>query len=271
MDKRRFLRYTLQHKHHTFFKAIMRPQELQRIGLSEKEAAVYLALLELGSDTVQNIAKKSSVNRATTYVILDSLRKKGVVSTVDKGKKTYFTAESPEELVRVLHLKEAEIKERERELHTLLPQLKAIYNRAENKPVVRFYEGKEAIKAMHNEFLRSPEEDMDLIYSRDHIEKAFSENERKYFGDQRRESNKKIRTLYTYNRGDLPQVAGALRRKIPTDLFPISCDIAIIGNKVRVVSLGEVPSGIIVEDKETAKTLHSIFNLAWEAAEKYQK
>ena len=89
----------------------MRTNDLMDIGLSEKEAAVYLALLELGSDTVQHIAKKSAVNRATTYVILDSLKKKGVVSTVEKGTKTHFQAESPESLRKLIRLQEAEIKE----------------------------------------------------------------------------------------------------------------------------------------------------------------
>lgn len=39
--------------------------KLKELGLADKEARVYLASLELGSDTVQNIAKKSGVNRAT--------------------------------------------------------------------------------------------------------------------------------------------------------------------------------------------------------------
>ena len=41
-------------------------KELQKIGLSEKEAKVYLAALELGQASVQNIARKAEVNRATT-------------------------------------------------------------------------------------------------------------------------------------------------------------------------------------------------------------
>lgn len=250
----------------------MRPQELTKIGLSEKEAAVYLALLELGSDTVQNIGKKANVNRATTYVILDSLAKKGVVSTVEKGKKTYFAAESPETLVRLLHLRDAEMKEQDRQLRELLPQLKGIYNLAENKPVVRFYEGKDGLRVMHDEFLRSSDREIDMIYSRDHVERVFTDEERKDIGRERKEKGKKIRTLYTYTGSPLSEIVGeTTRRQLPSDQFMISCDVAISGNRVRIASLGKALSGVVIEDIDIANTLRSIFNLAWEAAEKYQK
>ena len=65
----------------------MYEKELQDLGLSEKEAKVYLTALEMGAETAQNIAKKANVNRATTYVQIDSLKAKGfdLVITVDCG------------------------------------------------------------------------------------------------------------------------------------------------------------------------------------------
>ena len=62
-----------------------------------------------------------------------------------------------------------------------------------------------------------------------------------------------------------------VRRKIPADKFPISCDIAVYDDKVRIVALGGRLIGIIIEDKEIAKTMKSVLNLAWESAEKYDK
>jgi len=52
-------------------------QELQKLGLSDKESKVYLASLELGPAPIAAIAKQASVNRPTTYVIIESLIKKG--------------------------------------------------------------------------------------------------------------------------------------------------------------------------------------------------
>lgn len=40
----------------------MYEKELISFGLSEKEAKVYLAALELGAETAQNLSKKAGIN-----------------------------------------------------------------------------------------------------------------------------------------------------------------------------------------------------------------
>ncbi|MDZ4385041.1 MAG: helix-turn-helix domain-containing protein, partial [Candidatus Moranbacteria bacterium] len=76
----------------------MLEKDLQEIGLNEKEARVYLSALELGQSTVQDIAKKALVNRATTYFVIESLMKSGLMSSFQKGKKQYFVAADPDRL-----------------------------------------------------------------------------------------------------------------------------------------------------------------------------
>jgi len=49
---------------------------LRNLGLNEKEAKIYLACLELGSATVQEVAQKSSIKRTNIYNLLGSLKKK---------------------------------------------------------------------------------------------------------------------------------------------------------------------------------------------------
>jgi sugar-specific transcriptional regulator TrmB len=45
---------------------------LTQLGLSDKESALYLALLELGQADVADTAKKAGVKRSTAYVLLES-------------------------------------------------------------------------------------------------------------------------------------------------------------------------------------------------------
>ena len=78
---------------------------LKKIGLSENEAKVYLATLELGSSTAQQIAQKAELKRPTTYVQLETLMKRGLVTSFEKGPstspgqgKTMLRAEDPEHL-----------------------------------------------------------------------------------------------------------------------------------------------------------------------------
>lgn len=67
----------------------MPEQQLKQLGFSDKEAKVYMASLELGPDTAQEIAKKAGVNRTTTYVIIEKLIKKGKKRSFRSGWREY--------------------------------------------------------------------------------------------------------------------------------------------------------------------------------------
>jgi sugar-specific transcriptional regulator TrmB len=73
---------------------------LNNIGLNEKEAQIYLAALELGESSIQDLAKKSDLKRTTLYYIIDELVKKGVIMVSKTGKKQYYIAEQPSNLLR---------------------------------------------------------------------------------------------------------------------------------------------------------------------------
>ena len=106
----------------------MLKEQLEKIGLAEKEAKVFLASLELGSSAAQGIAKKAGINRATTYVIIEKLMKKGLMSSVEKGKKTYFQTEDPKRLLKLLEEQEEGLKRKEEEFKKYLPELETLFN-----------------------------------------------------------------------------------------------------------------------------------------------
>ena len=81
----------------------------------------------------------------------------------------------------------------------------------------------------------------------------------------------KTKSIYTYKIGVRKSTSNSQRRKVPSGKFPISCDIAVYNDKVRIASLGGRSVGVIIEDKEIAKSLKAILDLAWEGASKYQK
>jgi len=242
-------------------------QELINLGLSDKEAKTYLATLELGYDTVQNIAKKANINRPTAYVVLDSLRKKGIVTTFEKDKKTYYSAESPDRLVSLLQKQREEIKIKEKEFSKLLPEFKAIFNLSKEKPTVRFFEGKPGLMAMREDFLKTTDKKIEAFYNIDDLNKVFTEEENQEFTVKRSKKNIKTFTIYTSIKGPLkrPQAPGQ-RKFIPFDKYPVSSDITIYNNKVAIASLKGKLSGVIIESKEIANTLRSLFYLAFESA-----
>ena len=68
---------------------------LQDIGLNEKESKVYLALLAVDNSSVLDLSKKTELNRSTTYVVLETLAKKGLVSETTVGKKLTIKQNRP--------------------------------------------------------------------------------------------------------------------------------------------------------------------------------
>ena len=122
---------------------------LNKTGLHEKEAKVYLALLELGTADVSDIAAKAGVKRPTSYLVLDELKKKGLVSQVP-AKVNLFTAESPEKL-------QAEMYKKQELYKRFLPNMLALYNLRKEKPQVQLFEGIEGVKQVYEKIYSSPE------------------------------------------------------------------------------------------------------------------
>src|SRR3989344_8990784 len=114
--------------------------EIQRLlelyGLNDKEVKVYVACLQLGQDSAYNIAEKSGVKRATTYLILRSLVKKSLVTTHITSKSFLYSAASPQNLV-------SQLEHRKKEIEQSLPSLMALYNSQPEKPTIEIFEGLE--------------------------------------------------------------------------------------------------------------------------------
>lgn len=248
----------------------MLEKELQDIGLNEKEARVYLAAMELGQSVVQDIAKKADVNRATTYFIIEELMKKGLMSSFYQGKKQHFMAEDPEKLKLFLKQQENTLKERQVLLEKALPQLKSVNIKGKDVPVVRYYEGVKGLRIMMDDLMTGGDDTFDVIYSHDLLGKILSSEENSEATDKRVHRGIKSRAIYTYSKGRI-ETANSERIKLPTDKFPITCDIAIFDNKVRIASLNKKISGIMIEDEDIYKTMKTIFELAWEAAKNHQE
>lgn len=250
-------------------------KELQNIGLTDKEAKVYLAALELGQDSVQNIAKKSGVNRATTYVILNSLIQKGLCSTYEQDKKTHYIASDPGQLEGIFEIQKKELEEKQKYLKNIVSQLQLINNKQTNKPVVKFYEGKQGLINCFMEFTASsndPKADkFRLVFSKDKLDQLFTEEERKKFVNVRLTKQAKSKALYNSKNVTMADTAESSRIKVSESESPFPCDIGVFGDNVRILSEGKKLSGILITDKDVATTMRSLFDLAWEAAEARKK
>ena len=72
---------------------------LERLGLEEKEAKIYLALLKLGKANVAKISKEAQIERTLCYSIIQKLIEKGLLSYALEGNIKYFSASNHEKLL----------------------------------------------------------------------------------------------------------------------------------------------------------------------------
>ncbi len=245
-------------------------KQLQHLGLSDKEASVYIASLELGSDTVQEIAKRAEVKRANTYVIIEKLMSKGLMSSVEKGKKTLYQVEDPKQLLRLLQEQEEDIKKKEQEFKKHLPELETLFDIAEEKPKVRYFEGKDGLISVREDYFKTKNKDVLGFSAKDAEQEVFSEEEQKNALNQRTKKGIRVKLIYTSKEKIKNEPLLTTRRFIPKDKFPFSSSFLIYDNKVSIVSFEGKLIGVIIENKEISNTLRSIFNIAWDGAEKYQ-
>jgi len=239
--------------------------KVQALGLSDKEAKVYVASLFLGPAPVQKIAEQAEVNRATAYVILDQLADLGLVSQSTEGKKTVFVAEGPEALGNIFDREIERVNERRRDLDSLLPELQQNQRtEAGAAPVVRFYKGREGVDSMISELQRKapPGSQAYGLANYDEIEKIvpdiFKSSPR---GRVRKKISSKI--IYSY-RKPVPSGPNLLREMKRVDV-PIQADIALWENAVSMCTYaGKNSIGIIIESKDIVGALRQLFEIAWD-------
>ncbi len=247
-------------------------RELQDLGLGEKEAKVYLAALEIGRATADQLAKQAKVLRPTTYVQLENLMKMGLMSTYEEGKKTYFAPESPEALRRVVDGQKERLRTQEGELARLLPDLTRLFESAGERPVVRFFAGKEGIIAMREESLRDLKKGQTLyvMYAYESLFDHYSKEQIIDFSDRRAEKGIHLKIIYSRKEGKLSKDnrgPNTDRGYLPSESFSLGTDIFIFGDKVAIMALKGHIFGIILESSAIADSMTRIFNLLWGIAD----
>ena len=133
---------------------------LEQMGLEKREAQTYVALVGLGSSLASTIARKTKINRSLTYEILEELIRKGFVSYVIRENRKYFSATKPTKLMDLL-------KERERRLREVIPQLVALQGIAlrPGEERVEIYKGKEGLKTILEDILKAKQDFLNLGYT----------------------------------------------------------------------------------------------------------
>ena len=233
--------------------------QLERLGFSSGEARVYLAALELGETSVARIAKRARVERTTTYLFLESLKKRGLITLSKAGKKTIYAAESPKRL-------KGELEERGKFVDTLLPELLSITNAIDKKPKVRFFESREEIYDIYRETLEYPDRTIRMWMSDPWFDDASFWTD--FYLPQRFEKKILMQAIVPRNEQTTEFVkedSKQLRQTRMTADDDFSADIMLYGSRyIALLSFKEM-SALVLESKQLYDTFLYIFMTHWKS------
>jgi HTH-type transcriptional regulator, sugar sensing transcriptional regulator len=247
--------------------------ELKNLGLTDKETSVYLSSLELGPASVQDISHKSKVNRATTYVMIESLSARGLMSTFTKGKKKFYSPESPERLLSIIENKQRELKNKQGELEKVLPMLVGMFNAEGVKPQVRYLEGMEGVETVRQIFERLggdyvqifPLLDAEIAEEYVHGKEVHRKQLRHHHVSEGTDVRKLI-VMDEINEEKLPDITDGEARFLSSSDFPIHAEITVRGGHVFLVSYKSSVMAAVIISQEIADAVRALFELAWKGA-----
>ena len=245
----------------------------EKLGFTNNEALVYLALAQLGKSTASIISKRNSIPRTTAYSVLDSLAKKGLVSVEHKKGSTFYTVNRASALLRSVEKEKQEVAEREL-VATELVKLVEPYFKGTNFsiPKLQFYEGRNSVEA--------------LLYDRS---VDFRESARKYdfswwgYQDHTFVEHYLEWLQYYWREVKVPEeevkllsnevvIEKGLRGKVPgreirsiSSAYNFSSTIWIVGDFIVLVMTQQEPHyAFIMNDAVFSANLRLVFRLLWD-------
>lgn len=233
---------------------------LTEFGLTQHEAAAYVALLEMGKGSADSVASRADIKRSTAYLALESLLRQGFIGKVPRARKMLFLAKDPSEL------REREAA-RMKEVDRLVPLLRSMAAEA-NHFGTRLYEGTDGIKSAYN-FRHEELHDTEYVGFFGFVPQLESElyefimdwnemNAKRNVTSRaivpEHPSLKEFRALDTMHAREV--------KVIKKDSHPSNISIEVYADFVRIVLFRE-KAALIIESKSLALALRSVFEMVW--------
>lgn len=247
---------------------------LKKFDCTDREVEIYLKCLQLGSSTVQEIARNLNMNRVTVHSATQQLIDKGLLTETRKGKRRLILAEHPKALKQIVQKKMNELKQMDLNLDFLVDMLSKIQTEDSARPTVKFYEGVTGLKKMLEETLESKGE----VFLFSFVQLLADAVGPDYLEDYvRRRAEKGIYTRLIFPKcsyGDRlmkKTTEYKITIKVLPDKFKWSAGFFSWNNKVAFLSYTEGKRTVtIIENKDISTFIRDVvFEIAWESASAY--
>ncbi len=238
----------------------MLQEKLCQIGLTVNEAKVYLEMLRIGPQGASVIAKRSAINRTTTYSVLNELEKKGVVGVVVEGRCRLFQANDPNSLVAYLDRQSKTFDYLKEEILTVIHQIRETTGRYKFKgPVAKYYDGIAGVKYALQDVLTAKSEVLAFVPSCGCFHGDLRVPFRAIVADI-----PDLRSFFDDNYYDCELINKILYVRLEKGLGYFKNGMIIFDDKVVIVYPEKgAEYALVIESHEMAVTQRTVFEMAW--------
>ncbi|HEY4518609.1 MAG TPA: helix-turn-helix domain-containing protein [Candidatus Paceibacterota bacterium] len=241
---------------------------LTNLGLSELEAKIYLSGVGASSVLASQLAKMAEVSRPSAYLALDSLIKRGLVSSSGHKHGQKYTFEPAHKLKHLIADQEKKVKQMSKDFDRLSVELESQSVYKSRPATIRLYDGKEGIKSVaHDVLATAPGSTILAIVPIESVFKMFSREFLNAWNKEGARLQIKSKTIWSAAQ-DVPFVSNSYVREMRTmpKGFAIPNTIVMYGEKVAVFSHFDEHHlfAFVIESKEYRASTEALFELLWQ-------
>ncbi len=254
---------------------------LQSLGLTDTETRVYLYLLTHGESIASIVAKRLGLKRASVYQILETLEAKQIIVQFNKNNVAHFDSVDPDDLVLLCEERVNQMQRLKQKAETLKTEFKKLREKGkmptlEIRGKIKYYQGLEAVTQLIDETLKEKSSEQ-LCFGLNTYHTELAGDDWGDYTEKRVSKGIHVQSIQpdtdaaiAYKARDKKELRET--RLVPHSKFPGKCEINIIGDMVAMFSTGtHEQMGMKMYNKDLAEALRSLFHLAWERSEFYDK
>lgn len=253
-------------------KATLNFDPLYELGFSESEVSVYLAMIDHGALTAQEIVRYTQGKRPTVYYALRQLEEKGLIHKTGTQAVERFQAEPPVKLLAVVLLRQHRLRTLEDEVKKIIPQLTPSKTSREGIPKILFYEGEENMKQIISETLYCRSKKIDYLTPHDNFfwqtDKTFANT---YIHDRREWG---IKTRHLWEAPLAPNYMVNFRQHADVRILPkqmygkYRTTMLLFDDTVMYISSRDSGYVLVVKSKEHYELMASMYETLWGLSKK---
>ncbi len=243
-------------------------EQLTSLGLTQGEAKVFLAMIQIGPSRVGKIVEISGVSQSKIYNVLDRLVLKGLASYNIQDNIKHFQSLEPSRLHEYIHKKEDEIKRQKEGITQLVNDLtKNIY--ATKRSTSEIFVGERSLRSAYMTLLSDAKKGdmLRYFYPYPNAHENASPFYSRFYKYQKSKGlvERGIVTIDFKNSKHFKEIPKDVKLRYVN--FPLPGTIDMLMNKLLIVDWKTI-TGILITSSEIASIFINYFDSIWRIAKR---